>query len=116
MEYFWSIFVSIVLALIIWGIVSSKLRERRVKKATEAMLPRLKQHFEAGRRYNVFVSHGQLFQRVRFAGISEPYKHKFPGLPFPLCQWIVLEREDGKHLYIKPETIRYYEDADELPA
>lgn len=112
MEYFWSIFVSIVLVMIIWGIVSSKLRERRVKKATEAMLPRLKQHFEAGRRYNVFVSHGQLFQRVRFAGISESYKHKYPGLPFPLCQWIVLEREDGQHLYIKPETIRYYEDAD----
>jgi hypothetical protein len=112
MEYFWAIIVSIILGLIIWGIASSKIRERRVKKATEKMLPKLKQHFEAGRYYNVFVSHGRLFQRVQFMGISEPFGRKYSALPFPLCQWIVLQQEDGKRLYIKPESIRYYEDAD----
>ena len=112
MEYFWAGIVSIVLLLIIYGIVSSKLRQRRVRKATEAMLPKLSQHFEAGRRYNVFLSHGQLFERVQFKGISEPPGQQYSPLPFPLCQWIVLQREDGKQLYIKPESIRYYEDAE----
>ena len=112
MEYFWAIVVSIILVMIIWGIASSKLRERRVKKATEKLLPTVKEHFEAGRHYNVFVSHGRLFQRVQFVGISEPVTRKYPSLPFPLTQWIVLQQEDGKRLYIKPESIRYYEDAD----
>jgi hypothetical protein len=111
MEYFWAVFLSIILLLIIWGIVSAKIRERRMRKGTAKMLPTLEQHFEAGRQYNVFLSHGHLLQQVRFVGISQSYRHKRPGLPFPLCQSVVLEREDGKHLYIKPETIRYYEDA-----
>ena len=112
MEYFWAILASIVVLLIVYGIVSAKLSDRRVRKATEAMLPKLKQHFEAGRRYNVFLSHGHLFQGVRFKGISEPHGQRYSPLPFPLCQWIVLEREDGTHLYVKPESIRYYEDAE----
>ncbi len=100
--------------LIVWGVVSAKVRERRLKKATEKMLPTLKQHFEAGRHYNVFVSHGRLFQRVHFVGISEPIRRKYASLPFPLTQWIILLQEDGRRLYIKPESIRYYEDAASL--
>jgi len=110
MDYFWPILVSIILVLIIWGIIASKVRERRMKRAREAMLPALKQHFEAGQRYHVFLSHGQRFDRVRFLGISSAFERQTASLPFPLCQWIVLEKEDGKHLYVKPESIRYYED------
>jgi hypothetical protein len=112
MEYFWAVIVTLVIVMIIWGIIASKLRQRRMKRATEAMLPSLKQHFEAGRRYNVFLSHGQMFERVRFLGMSEPFDRGHRSLPFPLCQWIVVERESGQQLYIKPESIRYYEDAD----
>jgi len=112
MEYFWAVIVSVILLMIVWGIVSSKIRDRRVKKATAKLLPKVTQHFEAGRLYNVFISHGQLFKRVRFVGISEALGHKYSPLPFPLTQWVVLQQEDGKQLYIKPESIRYYEDAD----
>ena len=111
MEYFWAIVVSVIILLIIYGMVSSNVRQRRLKRATEAMLPSVKQHFEAGRRYNVFVSHRQLFERVLFVGVSEAFGAKYSPLPFPLTQWIVLERESGQRLYIKPESIRYYEDA-----
>lgn len=112
MEYFWATLASIVVVLIIYGMVSSSIRKRRLKRATAAMLPTLKQHFQAGRRYNVFVSHGQLFERVLFVGISEPLDAQYSPLPFPLTQWVVVERESGQRLYIKPESIRYYEDAE----
>lgn len=112
MEYFWEIFASAVFFLIVYSIISSNVRQRRLKRATEAMLPSLKQHFQTGRRYNVFVSHGQLFERVLFVGISEPFGAKYSPLPFPLTQWIILERESGQRLYIKPESIRYYEDVE----
>ena len=112
MDYLWPIFVSFITLLILWGIIASKLKTRRLKRAADAMLPTLKQHFVAGRRYNVYLSHGQLFERVRFLGVSESVGRDYSPLPFPLCQWIVLERESGQHLYVKPESIRYYEDAD----
>ena len=53
MEYFWAILVSVIILLIIYGMISSNVRQRRLKRATEVMLPSVKQHFEAGRRYNV---------------------------------------------------------------
>lgn len=34
-------------------------------------------------------------------------------LPFHLCQWLIVEKENGKRAYLKPDTVKYYEDADE---
>lgn len=111
MQYFWVIIVSIILLLITWGIVSSSFRYQRLKQTRESLLPIIPQHFQAGHLYTVFLSSGQKFERVRFLGTSPEYDQPYGSLPFPLCQWIVLERENGKLLYVKPESIRYYEDS-----
>ncbi|MBV9127027.1 MAG: hypothetical protein JO117_02955 [Verrucomicrobia bacterium] len=97
--------------MFIVSMISSRLRERRIKRAVEALVPRVKQHFEVGHRYNVFLSHGQTFEQVLFVGISAPYSSRHSALPFPLTSWVILEQKSGQRLYIKPESIRYYEDA-----
>src|ERR1039457_4033056 len=108
----WVIIVSAVIVLIVWGIISSKLDARRLKRATDALLPTLKQQFEPNRRYHVFLSHGKRFERVRFLGISAPSELDSTSYPFPLCQWIVLQKESGERIYVRPDSIRYYEEAD----
>lgn len=107
----WFILISILFILIIYGIISSKLKDRRLRKASRDLLPALRDHFHAGKIYHVFMSHGQRFDGVKFLGLSEPYDPNNQYLPFPLCQWLILEKPDGKRIYVKPTAIRYYEDA-----
>jgi hypothetical protein len=94
-----------------WGIISSKIKRRRIRKATDKIFPKLADHFQADHRYNIFLSNGRTLQNVRFLGISPAHDHNNPYLPFPLCQWLIVEKEDGKRAYLKPDTVKYYEDA-----
>jgi hypothetical protein len=111
-EDLWAIIFSAVIVLILWGVISSRRDKRRVKQATDALLPTVKHQFEAGRRYHVFLSHGQRFERVHFLGLSAPPDVGGRSLSFPLCEFVVLQRESGEHIYVRPDAIRYYEEAD----
>ena len=31
-------------------------------------------------------------------------------LPFPLLQWLILEQPNGKRLFVRPSTVKYYEE------
>jgi len=112
MQYFWPILSTIVVILICYGIISNKVKDKRLRKATRELLPALRDHIKVGKRYNVFLSHGQRFDGATFMGLSEPYDPQNQYLPFPLAQWLILEKKDGKRVYIKPTSIRYYEDAE----
>ena len=113
MGYFWAALCSIILILIIWGILASKARKRRIRNETQKMLPKVVDHIQADHRYNIFLSHGKTLVNVRFVGISNTLNERDPDLPFPLCQWLIVEKPDGKRAYLKPESVRYYEDADD---
>jgi len=112
MEYFWAIIVVLVIGSILYGVISSKMKDKKMRKATRELLPALRDHIKAGKKYNVFMSHGQRFDEVVFLGLSEPYDPQNQYLPFPLAQWLILQTSDGKKIYIKPTAIRYYEDAE----
>jgi len=112
MNNVWAGIAIVILALIVYAIVSNKIRNRRIRKAVARMLPRLVDHIQAGRRYNIFLSHGKTLLGVKFLGISEPYEQHDSHLPFPLCQWLIVEKDNGNRAYIKPMSVRYYEDAE----
>ena len=112
MEIFWAIFGSIFFLLIMYGIIASKIKNRRIRKMTEKMLPKVTDHIQADRHYNIFLSHGKTLTNVRFIGISTPVNDQNPFLPFPLNQWLIVEKENGKRAYLKPESVRFYEDVD----
>ena len=113
MGCFWAIFASVVLILIVWGIVSTRLKNRRIRKATEKIFPKVTDHIQADRRYNIFLSHGKTLQDVKFIGISPAHDQGNPYLPFPLCAWLIVEKANGKKAYLKPDTVKFYEDADD---
>jgi hypothetical protein len=113
MEYFWAALVSGIVLLVIWSIIANKVKHRRIRKATERIFPKIEDHIQADRRYNIFLSHGKTMQNVKFVGISPAHDQDNPNLPFPLCQWLIVEKPNGKRAYLKPESVRYYEDTDE---
>jgi hypothetical protein len=111
MEYFWAIFATTILLLILYGIISSSVRNRRIRRETASLLPTLSDHIQKDRRYNIILNNNRSLDNVLFLGVSKSYDRNVPNLPFPLCEWLVVQRSDGKKAYIKPSSVRYYEDA-----
>lgn len=113
MDYAFQAFLAVVVLLIVWGVGSHKLRQRRIEKATASLLPEVNDHFQVNRCYNIFLSHGKTLNGARFLGVSRSFDQGNPYLPFPLSRWLVVEKADGGRAYLKPESIRYYEDAED---
>lgn len=113
MEYFWAGLVTLIVLWIAGAIVASKIKNRRIRRATEKIFPKLADHIQADRRYNIFLSHGKTLQNVKFIGISPAHDQGNPYLPFPLCAWLIVEKANGKKAYLKPDTVKFYEDADD---
>ena len=111
MSEVWAVLVSLIIILIVYGIVSSRLRARRLKRLTRELLPEVSDHFKAGTHYRIALTSGSIFENVRFLGISHVDDPRAQHLPFPLQHWVVLEKSDGKRLFVKPHTIKYYEEA-----
>jgi hypothetical protein len=90
--------------------VSSRLRDRRVRRLTRALLPEIKDHIKADKHYRIVLTSGSVLENVRFLGISHSQDKLAQYLPFPLQNWLVLEKPDGKRLFVRPNTVKYYEE------
>ncbi len=110
MEYFWAAIIAIIVGLIVTAWVSSRLKDRRMRKAMDQILPTIESNIDPSKHYNVFLSHGKVFTDVRFVGLSKAFDPQHPEMPFPLTQWLVLETADGRKISIKPVAIRYFEE------
>jgi len=104
----WALIVGTVLVLIIYGMVSSRLRERRVRRLRREAMPIVEQSVRAGVTYNVQLTNGTLFKSVKLIGLTESKLGQFAD--FPLESWLVLELESGKRVYVKPASARYFEE------
>jgi hypothetical protein len=111
MQYFWAVFLSSIFLMVLAGIISSKKEDWKIRKATREIFPEVMDHIQANRRYNIILDHDKSLENVRFIGISSGYDRHNAYLPFPLHQWLIVEMVDGKRAYLKPDTIKYYEDA-----
>jgi hypothetical protein len=109
MGYVWAVIVSVILLLIIYGIVNSKIRERRNRKLTKELLPEVQDHIKSNQLYDVYLSCGRSFLGVKFIGFSKTPDGNSDSLPFPLQSWVILEDANGKRSYIKPTSLRFYQ-------
>jgi hypothetical protein len=110
MTYVWATIVSTIVVLIIYGMVSSKLRERRAKRHSLSLLPEIADHITPDTQYRVVLTSGTIFPDVRFLGISQSEDKLAQFLPFTLQHWLVLQKADGKRLFIRPTAVKYYEE------
>lgn len=107
----WAVIVVGIALWIALAIATSKIKARRLKREARALLPEVQGHFRAGATYRVHVVSGRVLEDVAFVGISQPSTDGAPDfLPFPLQNWVVLEKPDGKRVFIKSSAIRMYEE------
>jgi hypothetical protein len=110
MSYIWAGIVSAIILLVIYGIVSSRIRDRRVRRLARELLPEVDDHIKADRTYKLVLTSGTVFDNVRFLGVSRSEDGNAQYLPFPLQNWLVLEQVGGKRLFVGPSTVKYYEE------
>lgn len=110
MTYVWAGIIASIILLVIYGIVSSRLRDRRVRRLSRRLLPEIHDHIKADRQYRIALTSGSVFDNVRFLGISQSEDGGAQYLPFPLQHWLVVEKADGKRLFVRPATVKYYEE------
>ena len=106
----WLIIVGFIVLVIVWAYVASEVRAYRQRKAVRALLPEVHEHLTVNKHYRIHLSNGDVLENVRFVGISHPYGKGGEYLPFPLHDWVAVESADGKRSFIKPNTIRMYDE------
>jgi hypothetical protein len=109
MSKVWAVIVSVVVVMILYGIVSSKLTAMRQRRAREKLLPYLSETIRTGQRYNVYLSDGRSFPDVELLGTNDPGSGQSP-----LGGWegmLVLSRSTGKRVFVKQASVRCVEEA-----
>jgi type II secretory pathway component PulF len=106
----WAIIVGAIVVLIVYGIVSSKIKARQSRKRAVKRLPEVHDLFHQDRTYRVVLTSGLVLNDVRFQGITLADSTAASDMPFPLQQWLVLLKPDGKRVFVKPNAVRLYEE------
>jgi hypothetical protein len=104
----WALIVGTITLLIIFGIVSSKLRARKIQRLRREAMPVVDQAIRAGVRYNVFLSNGTTYRDVQVLGLTDAPMGRF--VVFPLESWLVLQQSNGKRVFTKPSSVRLFEE------
>lgn len=108
MSTVWAVIAATALALIVYGIVSSKRAAVRRREEREKVLPNVEASFANGTRYEVRLSDGRCFKDVEILGLTDPEGQS------PLGSWqglLAVRLDDGRKAWLRPASIRYVVEA-----
>lgn len=105
MSEVWAVIVCVVIAMIIYGYVSSKLSARKRKKLRAETVPAISESIRKGVAYNIHLSDGRKFENVQVIGSVENEDDAFSFAGFD--GMLVLLQENGKKVFLKKPSIRY---------
>ncbi|MDR2113586.1 MAG: hypothetical protein LBQ62_10925 [Candidatus Accumulibacter sp.] len=108
MSEVWAVIVGVILFMVVWGYVSSKLKARKRRESREKSLPFVEDNVRPGVLYNVCLNDGRRFEGVQLVGCSttEDGQFSFSGWEGML----VLKGQNGKRIFLKPSAVRYIEE------
>ena len=104
----WAIIVLIIIAMIIYAYIASKLSNRKKKKLREETVPVIASSITVGINYNLALSDGRIFESVKIIGSSEGEENQFS-----LGGWegmLIIKQVTDKKVYIRKTAIRYIEE------
>ena len=104
----WAIIVIVIILMVLYSYVSSKLSDRKKRKIREATIPQITETLKTGVLYNVFLSDGRGFNNVEILGTVEDDDEQFS-----FANWegmLVLKQENNKRLFIKKNSVRFIEE------
>ena len=108
MPDFWAIIIIIIILMVIYGYVSSKISDRRKRKARENTIPQISESIKTGVSYNITLSDGRTFKNIEIIGSVEGDDEQFS-----FANWdgmLVLKQENKKRIFIKKNSIRFIEE------
>jgi hypothetical protein len=105
----WAAIVGAIVLLIAYGVISSRMRTARLRKAREKTLPFVAEAVRTGQRYNLYLSDGRKFLEAELVGTSDPESGQSPfggheGM-------LVLKQPSGKKAFVRPSSVRVVEEA-----
>ena len=109
MQEVWAVIAVLVIALIIYGIVSSKIKARRQRAERLKQLPYVEASFQPGQHYHVHLSDGRAFRDVELLGTNDRESGEFA-----LGGWtgmLVLKQPTGKRVFVRQGAVRCVEEA-----
>ena len=104
----WAIIVTVIILMVIYAYISSKLTERKKRKLRAKTIPQVTETLKTGVSYNVFLSDGRSFKKIEILGGVEG-----EDAGFSFANWdgmLVLKKENNKKVYIKMSSVRFVEE------
>lgn len=108
MSEVWAVIVTVILVMIIYAYIASKIKDRKRKKARDKSLPFVEDNVRPGVQYNVFLNDGRQFMSVELVGSSTVADGQFS-----FAGWegmLVLKQANGKRIFLKQSAVRYIEE------
>ncbi|MHB1232679.1 MAG: hypothetical protein ACYCZQ_08905 [Burkholderiales bacterium] len=108
MSEVWAVIVTVILVMIIYAYIASKIKDRKRKKARDRSLPFVEDNVRPGVQYNVFLNDGRKFVSVELVGSSTVDDGQFS-----FAGWVgmlVLKQANGKRIFLKQSAVRYIEE------
>ncbi len=104
----WAFIIGIILLFIIYAWISSKLKARRKRKVRESTVPYVSENLKTGKKYNVHLNDGRIFESIEVVGTSEPEEGQFSFTGWE--EMLILKRGTGKRIFLKQSSIRFIEE------
>ncbi len=105
----WAIIVSIIILMVIYGYISSKISDRKKKKLRKETVPEISDSIKTGINYNIHLSDGRKFENVVIVGSVESEDEAFSFAGYEGL--LVFKQQNGKKVYLKKPSIRYIEES-----
>lgn len=103
MGLFWAIIISVILALVIYGIIKSNLSEARKKKEREVFVQRTDGTIREGSKYNFHLADGKRLSDMEYLGPLPPDSR---GDGYGWGDMLVLIGGDRKKVFIRRSAVR----------
>ena len=104
----WAFIVVVIILMVIYGYVASKIKARKKRKLREATIPHISENLKTGIKYNVILSDGNNFKNVEIIGSVEG-----EDAEFTFTNWegmLVLKNENNKKIFVKKTSVRFIEE------
>jgi hypothetical protein len=111
MEIFWAVVVSVILILIIYGIVNSRIQRRKPVSIGNIKLKKIDEVFDPARRYHVVINSGTRFENVKISGFAEAVGGPDNEVVWSSRRWLILEGVDGARVFVSPYRVMWMKEA-----
>ncbi len=105
----WAIIVSVIILMVIYAYISSKISDRKREKLRKETVPKISDSIKAGVNYDIHLSDGRKFENVTIIGSIESGDEAFSFAGYEGL--LVFEQQSGKKVYLKKPSIRYVEES-----